>query len=251
MPLNPARRLVTLGCVAAVSTVALPGVASAATFTSVKPCYVSLPGPNPVVEQIRLTGNGFAPNVPADIDVDGSRQLSGAPVDGAGVLGADPASPVQVPSPFIASGDRPFQIVATQNGAPAATADSRVTALNVGLSPSRARPSRKVTFRGRGFTGEGKVYAHYRFRNRTRKTVTFTPKGACGEFTAKKRQIPVPNPGTGNWTVQFDQQKKYSSTPSSVFVRLTIRVTRTVRFNRAASARAGGAVVAAAGLGRR
>lgn len=245
------RRLATLGCVAASTALAWPAAASAATFTSIKPCYVSLPGTSPVVEQITLSGTGFAPSVPADIDIDGSRAISGAPVDGAGTLGPDPASPVQAPSPFIASKDRPFQIVAFQNGAPAATATSQATALNVGLSPRRARPSRAVTFRGRGFTGAGKVYAHYRFKGRTRRTVTFKPKGPCGTFTAKKRQIPVSNPGTGTWTVQFDQQKKYSSTPSSVFVRLTILVSRTVRFNRAAAAEAGGAKVVAAGLGRR
>jgi len=250
------RRLATLGCVGAVTALALPGAASAATFTSIKPCYVSLPGPNPVVEQIRLAGTGFAPGVPADIDVDGSRAITGAPVDGAGVLGgADPATPIQAPSPFVSSKDRSFQIVALQNGAPVATATAQATALNVGLSPRRSRPSRKVTFRGRGFTGAGKVYAHYRYKGRTRKTVTFTPQGPCGTFTTKKRQIPVSNPGTGTWTVQFDQQKKYSSTPSSVFVRLTILVSRTVRLNRAAAAtgeaRTGGARVVAAGLGRR
>lgn len=227
------RRLATLGGVAALTALVPPSSAAAASFTALKPCYVSLPGTNPATERINVAGTGFAPNVPADIDIDGVRSITGAPVDAAGNLALDPtAFPA---SPFIAARDKPFQIAALQNGVPVATGASQVTALNVGLSPTRSRPSRRITFRGRGFTGPGQVYAHYRFKGRTRATVRFNPTGACGTFSAKKRQIPVSNPGTGQWTVQFDQQRRYSRAPSSVFVRLTILVTRTVRFDRTAT----------------
>ncbi len=222
------RRLATLGGVATVTALAVPATALGASFTALKPCYVSLPGTAPQTEPVDLAGTGFAPGVPVDVDVDG-RRTNGIPVDAAGRLGGDPANPILTPSPFIARRERAFRIVASQNGQPVATATSRVTALNVSLSPTRARPSRRITFRGRGFTGPGKVYAHYRFRNRTRATVSFTPEGPCGTFTARRRQIPVANPGTGEWTVQFDQQRKYSRVPTTVFVRLTIVVTRVPR----------------------
>lgn len=243
------RRCATLGGAAAVTALVLPGTALGASFTALKPCYVSLPGTNPQSENMNLAGTGFAPNVPVDIDVDGRRTNNGVPVDVSGALGADPADRVVAPSPFIAARERPFQVVASQNGQPVATGASRVTALNVALSPTRARPSRRITFRGRGFTGPGKVYAHYRFGGRTRATVTFTPKGPCGTFTTKRRQIPVANPRTGEWTVQLDQQKKYARTPASVYVRLTIIVSRVPRAL-AAQAETGGARVVAAGLGR-
>jgi hypothetical protein len=140
-----------------------------------------------------------------------------------------------VAAPFIAQRDKAFSVTVTEQGNPAnaAAGTSRVTALNVGIQPRRARPSSRVLFRGRGFTGAGRVYAHYRFKGRTRRTVTFDPSGPCGTFASRKRQIPVPRPGTGAWTVQFDQQRRYARLPSSAFVRLTINVTRTVRFSRA------------------
>ena len=216
--------------VAVAAALGLPGAAAAAALTAIKPCYVSLPGTAPQSELIALSGSGFTPGSHVDIDIDGERRVNGAPVDAAGNLGAD--APPTTPSPFVADRDRTFTITATEQGgtSPVVVVQSQATALNVGISPRRARPSKKVRFRGRGFTGAGKVYAHYRYKGKTRKTVTFKPKGPCGKFDARKRQIPVRRPHTGEWTVQFDQQKRYSAMPKSVFVRLKILVTRTIRF---------------------
>ena len=221
------RSLASLGCAATVIALAATGTAEAATVTALKPCYVAVPNAKKEVEPIDIAGNGFTPNSRVDVAIDGVVVLSGAPVDGAGAIVAG----VQVPAPFIDERDKAFALVVTEQGNPAnaVTLSSRVTALNVGAQPSRARPSSRVLFRGRGFTGSGKVYAHYRFKGRTRKTVTFTPKGACGTFSARKRQIPVSNPGTGRWTVQFDQQKTFSAAPKTAFFSLLIDVTRTVR----------------------
>jgi len=222
-------RLATLGAVVTVSAVAAPATALGATIEALKPCYVSVPTSPPQVEAMSLRGGGFTPNSKVDIAVDGSPAVTNVAVDPAGNLPPD----LQAPAPVIAQRDKAFQIVATQQGNPAVTATttSRVTALNVGIQPRRARPSSRVLFRGRGFTGEGPVYAHYRYKGKTRKTVKFKPSGPCGKFSQRKRQIPVSRPGTGQWTVQFDQQKRYERTPESVFVRLVIRVTRTVRFS--------------------
>lgn len=224
------RRLAALAGAATVSALALPAVAPAATLAPLKPCYVSVDRPPPLspeVELIDVAGGGFAPNSKVDISVDGKVAVANVPVDPQGNL------QTQAPAPLVSEGDKPFQLVATQQGDPAATASqaSRVTALNVGIQPRRARPSSKVRFRGRGFTGAGRVYAHYIYKNKPRKRVSFKPRGPCGTFSARKRQIPVSRPGTGQWIVQFDQQKSYARKPSSVFVRLAILVTRTVRFS--------------------
>ncbi len=223
------RRLIALAITAAIGALALPAAALGAAFTAIKPCYVSLPTDNPQTELVDLAGNGFTPNSKVDIAFDGATVVSGAPVDPAGNLGT--AARVTAPAPFVAKGEKAFQIVATEQGAagPAISQATRVTALNVGIQPRKARPSSRVLFRGRGFTGKGNVYAHYRYKGKTRRRVTFKPTGPCGTFTTRKRQIPVDNPGTGQWTVQFDQQKKYARRPASVFVRLSILVTRTVR----------------------
>jgi len=45
----------------------------------------------------------------------------------------------------------------------------------------------------------------------------------------RKRQIPVKHPQTGTWTLQVDQQKRYSRAPASVFVRVSILVQRVFR----------------------
>ena len=242
------RRWLALGCAAAIPASIPAEVASAASFTALKRCYVALPGTQPQTEQVNVAGTGYTPGVGVDIAIDGAPQVTGAPVSAMGRLGADPANPILAPAPFIARGARRFSLVAFQNGQPVANGTSRVAALDVSLSPRRARPSSRIRFSGRGFTGKGNVYAHYRFRGRTRRTVTFHPSGACGTFSAKKRQIPVSNPGTGNWTVQFDQERKYARQPKSVFVRLTIVVTRRIRFSRATAAEATSARVVAAGL---
>lgn len=224
------RRIAALWSAATLTVLVAPGVAAGAALAPLKPCYVAVPSSPPQLELVGIGGGGYTPNSRVDVAVDGVAAITGAPVDAAGNI----APGVQVPAPFVAQRDKAFTVTATDqaNPANAATASSQVTALNVGIQPRRARPSSRVLFRGRGFTGAGRVYAHYRFKGRTRKTVSFKPSGPCGRFTSRKRQIPVSRPGTGAWTVQFDQQRRFARVPSSVFVRLTINVTRTVRFSR-------------------
>jgi hypothetical protein len=55
------------------------------------------------------------------------------------------------------------------------------------------------------------------------------PTGDCGTFSVRRRQIPVVRPKIGKWTLQIDQQRRYSETPDSVFVRITITVGRGLR----------------------
>jgi hypothetical protein len=204
---------------------ALPGVAHAAAIAPLKPCYVSV---NPTArEAVDVAGSGFPPNAVVDVSLDGALQRS-VQADGAGNI---PAQVLQ--APFHARGQRSFTVtlVEQSNPANAVTATTNVTALNLGIQPRRSRPSRRVLFRGRGFTGPARVYAHYLFRGRVRKTVTLTPQaqGPCGTFAVRKRQIPVRSPRTGTWTLQVDQQRSYSRTPRSVFVRVAILVQRVFR----------------------
>jgi len=222
MPRHPAAR--ALGG-AALLLLALPGAASAATLAPVKPCYVSVT--SATREAVDVGGAGFTPNSKVDLSVDGAVALAGAQVDPAGNL---PAQVLQ--APYQPKGERAFTITATEQGNPASTATltPRVTALNLGIQPRRARPSRRILFRGRGFTGASSVYAHYLFGGRVRKTVSFgQPKGPCGTFTVRRRQIPVRNPRTGRWLLRADQQKRYSDAPDSVFVQVAIDVSRVFR----------------------
>ena len=227
-PRMPKSRLaLPLGAALALA-LALPGAAHGAALAPLKPCYVSVTSqqggkPQIVREDMNLAGSGFTPNALVDVLVDGRLERS-VPADAAGNL-----TVAALDSPYRASGQAPFSVTAAEQGNPAnsVTAQSNVSALALSLRPSRARPTSKVRFRGRGFTGAGGVFAHYLFRGKLRKTVRLKAKaaGPCGTFTVRKRQIPL-KPRLGKWTLQVDQQKAYSPTPMGINVLLTITVER-------------------------
>ena len=208
---------------AALATVALPAVAEAGTLLPLKACYVSANEGSR--EPVYLEGNGYTPNATVTINLDGT-DVGTATIDAAGNL---PRGFVR--APFLSRGEKTFTITVTEQGAPApaATVTSKVTALSVSVSPKRARPTSRVTWRGRGFTGAGPVYQHYvkgKKRRTTRRLAV--PTGDCGTFEVKAKQFPF-RPGRGLWTLQMDQQRAYSAQPNGVFVRLLFQVTRTVR----------------------
>ena len=65
---------------------------------------------------------------------------------------------------------------------PAAAVEARalVTALATRLVPEPRRARQRVSWRGRGFTADAKVYAHYVRRGKVRRTVSMgRPSGAC------------------------------------------------------------------------
>jgi hypothetical protein len=130
-----------------------------------------------------------------------------------------------VDAPFQRTGERAFTLE-VRDGVNSLSAVSRVTDLDVKLTPKIAAPSRRVRYRGRGFMKDGSVYAHYLIGGKEQKTVRLARRssGACGTFSAKRRQIPVDDPRTGRWTVQVDQKRTYSPEPDPVWVRLPIDV---------------------------
>jgi hypothetical protein len=209
----------------------VPAAAEAATIAPLKPCYVTAGTPSgPQSEGVAISASGFAPNSTVDLAMDGQPIAQGLQTDPAGNLNLDPQN---VPAPFIEKGSREFSVTLTQTDNPAntVTATARTTALGVSLKPRRARPSRRIRFKGSGFTGDGPVYAHYVYKGKLRKTVRMVrKKGTCGEWEAHRPQIPVNDPKTGNWIVQFDQSKRYrdardpNSGLRSVFVLIRISV---------------------------
>jgi len=219
------RHAASLVVAAAVAALALPAAAGAATLAPLKGCYVSVTPSTR--EGVDVIGTGFTPGALVDVSIDGAVHRT-VQADTAGNLPAQ-----ELPAPNQPTGQRAFTVGAAEQGnaANSVTLTSNVTALNLGIQPRRARPSKRVTFRGRGFTGPGRVYAHYLFKGRVRKTVTLSrrPGAPCGTFTARRRQIPVKSPHTGTWTLQVDQQRRYHRAPDSVFVRVSIVVQRVFR----------------------
>jgi hypothetical protein len=228
-------RLIAALTLALGATAAMPAAASAATWTAaLAPCYVSV-GPAPAQRQVVPVGaQGFTPFAPVDVLEDGfaadatdDGQADPFYADGTGTVTA------RVRVPYQPQGERAFSLSVAEHANPAnaVTVTRRVTALSVTLTPAKARPSKRVRFRGRGFVKAAPVWAHYLYRGVVRKTVRLArqPSGACGTFSVRRRQIPVVRPGIGRWTLQVDQQKTYADAPDSVFVRITITVGRRIR----------------------
>jgi hypothetical protein len=209
--------------------VLVPASAQAATIEPLKPCYVTAgTAAAPQAEGVNITAAGFTPNGQVTLTVDGQASPTPLQAGTAGELGGVPP----VPAPFIKKGSRDFTVTLTDvtNPALTVTATAKTVALGVSVKPKRAKPAQKIRFRGSGFTADKAVYAHYVYKNKVRKTVRMARKsGECGSWSVRKAQIPVNDPGTGLWTVQFDQAKKYvngtKGTLDSVFVRLGINVT--------------------------
>ena len=215
----------TAAALAVAAALIAPAAASAATLGPLKPCYVSVGPGEEEREAIDVRASGFTPLSTVDVLVSGEAVASGQ----ADVLGEVAA---RVRAPYREDGEGRFPVAVVERGNPAnvAAGGSKVSALTVMIRPKRARPSSRVRFRGRGFTGQGAVYGHYVFGGRERETVRLArPHGDCGTFSVRRRQIPVESPRTGSWTLQVDQQEAYSERPASAFVRLLIRVQRVFR----------------------
>ena len=216
------------GSCALIVALAAPAAAQAApTIAPLKPCYVTAKtDEGRQQEPMQITGAGFAPNASVNLTIDGQ------PVEDGTNLQADqngnlPLPPV--PAPFVRRGSREFTVTLTEVNNPANTvsATAKSTALGVSVKPEEARPSDRIRFKGKGFTEDRPIYAHYRYKGKVRKTVRMAREPrSCGGFKVRRRQIPVRRPGLGLWTIQFDQSKEFVDpevTPI-VFVRLAIRI---------------------------
>jgi hypothetical protein len=211
------------------------GPAGAAVWTApLDRCYVSV-GPDVYQRQVVAVGaRAFPPLAPVDVLIDG--QPADATGDGQpDPFYADPSGDVtaRLRVPYQAADERPFSLTVTEQANPGntVTVTSRVTALAATLRPAKAPPSKRVEFAGRGFTKAAPVWGHYLYRGILRRTVRLVrrPSGDCGTFSVRRRQIPVPQPRIGKWTLQVDQQKAYAKAPDSVFVRITITVGKRIR----------------------
>jgi hypothetical protein len=208
-------------------TLALAGTAQAdVVLDPLKPCYVS-DGELPTQrEKIHVHATGFTPLSAVTLTLDGVVVARGTS-DPFGAVTAD------VPAPFQGQGERDFTLVVVedQNQFNQASYIARVTNLGVTLKPKRARPSRRIRFAGRGFTKDAPVFGHYVYGGKVRKTVRLARRSTlpCGVFRAKRKQIPVKRPATGEWLLQVDQQRRYAALPASNAQRVIIRVTETFK----------------------
>jgi hypothetical protein len=201
---------------------------AAPTLDPLKPCYVA--AREGESEYVVVSGHHFTPFATVGVYIDNillSEPI--ADVDG------DLSGMVNAPFPEVAQ--RAFVLRVTEEGEPTgntAETSALVTKLTVSQSPRRASTSRRVRFRGRGFTDPGPVYAHFVFAGKSRKTVRLmVPRAPCGVFSVKRRQFPFKKrPQVGVWTIQFDQQPRYDP-EAAVRFPLTVKVRKRIKPRRA------------------
>jgi hypothetical protein len=212
----------------AATTVLVAGLATPAAaavkLDRIKPCYASDGVREEQRETIRVRATGFTPAADVVLKLDNNVVATGrADIDG--------IAEASIAAPFHGRGQRPFTLVVEEVDNPfnAGSTASLVTNLTVNLRPKRARPSRRVRFRGRGFTRDAPVWAHYLYGGELIKTVRLArrPNGQCGTFSVKRRQIPVRDARTGEWLLQVDQQRAYAERPLSNMQRILITVRET------------------------
>jgi hypothetical protein len=211
----------------AFALLAVAAPASAApVLDPLKPCYVSDGDAPAQREKVSIHASGFTPAAHLTVKVDDV-------VVGTPMTDVNGTVTGTVNAPFQGFGQRPFSLVIEEqeNTQNVISVSSLVTNLSVILRPNPAPPSRKVRFSGRGFTKDAPVYGHYVFGGKVRKTVRLArrPAGDCGVFHAKRRQIPLRRPATGDWLLQVDQQRKYSPTPASNVQPVFIKVRETIK----------------------
>jgi hypothetical protein len=193
--------------------------ARAATVAVNAPCFRE-------GDPIGLTGNGFTPGAPVNYAFDGVGSDSGT-ADAAGNVSQ------QIEAPVLPSGtiQHTYNFTATDqaNLANVATTPVLVTALTATISPTQARPSRKIKFNVRGMPPGVQVYLHYVFHGRSRGTVSLgKPAAPCGTLSVKRRFFPFNHPKVGVWTFQFDNAKRYSSS-SRPAIRGKVQIYRVFR----------------------
>jgi len=199
-----------------------PVAAGGATLQPLKPCYVSVSKDER--EQVVLAGSMFTPGAVLDILLDGEK-VAEAVADANGAFGPQA---ILAPHQPRRDGVRAFDVAVVERANPANRVDARslVTPLAASLRPTPRRPGEKVTWRGRGFTGKGKVYAHYVRKGRHRRTVALTrPSGPCGFFRTRARQFPF-KPKVGRWVVRLDQQRRWTRRPRGIFWEFEVFVRR-------------------------
>jgi hypothetical protein len=189
--------------VAAIGLAALAGTskAQAATVAVDAGCYLS-------GAPINSSAAGFTPGGPVNFSFDGQLSSSGV-ADAAGNLAQPLTAPLLPPNIH----QHTFSLAAQDqtNPALAATAAVNVTERVATLSPTRARPSRKVKFGAYALNPNQTVYLHYVFHGKQRFRKKLGKASApCGKIVKRARFFPVSKPRTGTWTFQFDNRKKYS-----------------------------------------
>jgi hypothetical protein len=189
------------------------GAANAAPAIATKiPCVANLGIGGALT--VPVVGSGFSPN--GDVALSTTSASSATPKNLANVradANGNIASRVDPPAfRSHSTMEQSFNLIASEVANPANTAMSTFREVRFGFdaSPSTGRPARRVTYTARGFLPGKPVYAHFRFRGKTRRDVNVGVAGEpCGIASKKMRLLPTKT-RFGRWTIYMDQAPTYS-----------------------------------------
>jgi hypothetical protein len=171
-------------------------------------CYVikTIPGSGGT-SAIEFEGSGF----PAGDQVD----LTGPGVGGQSTVAAGGGFTASFrPNPLLLRVPDHLRVIATDQQQMSLSASTSVTTTPFAAGSSDSSlylpEHERVTFRFSGFTPGKPIYEHYVLHGRLHRTVRISrASGPCGLATARVRWA-IPHPTRGQWSLQFDSDKRYS-----------------------------------------
>jgi hypothetical protein len=201
---------------------ALPAAASAAQIQADQACYQDNAG------EVVITGNGFDPNQPYSVALDGKPIGTGdATTDAAGGVSG------HFETPQLDNNSVHAYTLTVAQGANTATTQFSVTPFFADFTPGSGNPKTlHVRFKVFGFglvDANPIVYLHYvRPNGKVKRTIRIgRAQGICGQIkrTARKKLFPF-NAERGHWKLQFDTHKRYhKGQAGSDFLFYTVGVT--------------------------
>lgn len=195
---------------AAAAAIAAP--ANAATLT-VPPCVVEYGVPGFL--NLVIAGTGFTPGGAVEIGSTTATKPTPAALTSATADAAGNITAKSVPLGFdrFDTTDQTFNVLAIDRTNPTITAVAPLPQVRFGFgaSPDTGLPSRPVRYTARGFLPGKPVYAHFRYRGKTRRNVLIgVPAAPCGVVSKRMRLLPTKT-RFGTWTVYMDHVKTYST----------------------------------------
>jgi hypothetical protein len=196
-----------------VAAIAMAAPSAQAAEIKTLPCvpYVAGQQTMPVVA-LGFTPGGFVTVYTNTTANPTPRILTSSRLDAAGGFQA-----ATLPPPFAKTSDNleTFNLIAEDKANPAApilaTVPFQVVRFGMTRHPNPKRPRQKVTYTARGFVPGKPVYAHFRYKGTTRRTVSLgNAKGPCGITSKRMRALPT-KVRYGAWRAYIDQTKKFSA----------------------------------------
>ena len=162
-------------------------------------------------QSMLIAGTGFTPGSFVRISTTTAASpspalLTSARADASGRVFAQVLPPLPASS---TTHQQSFTLIASDTSNPAIQAAFPFEVVRFGLTPEPEprRPSQRVTYTARGFAPGRRIYLHFRFAGRTRRTVRLGVASApCGIASRRMRALPT-RARYGRWTVYANQSR--------------------------------------------